>query len=89
MSSEKRLLSFLAGLVSGAVFILLFARIKAWNSRKRLLKKIDAFAEPFEESFNEIIDSITVKYDEAKQALSRIIEQKKAKSIEIDRNIET
>jgi gas vesicle protein len=87
MRSEKRLSGILAGIVSGALFVLLFTRIKAWKSRKRLLKKIDAFAEPFEERFNQLIDSITVKFDDLKEALSGFFEKKKVTSVEIDRTI--
>jgi hypothetical protein len=87
MRSEKRLSDILAAFVSGALFVLLFTRIKAWKSRKRLLKKIDAFAEPFEERFDELIDSIIVKFDELKEAVSDFFERKKVKSVEIDRTI--
>ena len=87
MRSGKRLSGILAGFVSGALFVLLFMRIKAWKSRKRLLKKIDAFAEPFEERFDELIDSITVKFDDLKEAVSGFFEKKKVKSVEIDRTM--
>ena len=86
MNSENRLLVFLAVLVSGALFFALFARIKVWNSRKRSLRKVDVFAEPLEEKFNEIVDSITVKFDEVKEAVTGFFEQKKVRSIEINRN---
>jgi len=86
MNSENRLLVFLAVLVSGALFFALFARIKVWNSRKRSLRKVDVFAEPLEEKFNEIVDNITVKFDEVKEAVTGFFEQKKIRSIEINRN---
>lgn len=87
MRSGKRLSGILAGIVSGALFVLLFTRIKAWKSRKRLLKKIDAFAEPFEERFNQLIDSITVKFDDLKEAVSGFFEKKKVTSVEIERTM--
>ena len=89
MNSENRLLVFVAVLVSGALFFALFSRIKAWNYRKRSLKKVDVFAEPLEERFNEFIDTITVKYDEVKEAVSSFFERKKVKSIESDKNIKS
>ena len=89
MNSENRLLVFLAVLVSGALFFALFSRIKVWNSRKRSLKKVDVFAEPAEERFNEFIDTITVKFDEAKEAVSGLFERRKVKSIKLDRNIKS
>ena len=87
MRSEKRLSGILAAFVSGALFVLLFTRIKAWKSRKRLSKEIDVFAEPFEERFDELIDSIIVKFDELKEAVSGFFEKKKVTSVEIDRTI--
>jgi hypothetical protein len=90
MNSENRLLLFLAVLVSGALFFALFTRIKVWNSRKKSFKKVDVFAEPPEEIFNEFIDTITVKFDEVKEAVSDIFERRKGKSvksIELDGNI--
>ena len=87
MRSGKRLSGILAGIVSGALFVLLFTRIKAWKSRKRLLKKIDAFAEPFEERFNQLIDSITVKFDDLKEAVPSFFEKKKVTSVEIDKTM--
>jgi hypothetical protein len=86
MNSENRLLVFLAVLVSGALFFALLTRIKVWNSRKRSLRKVDVFAEPLEEKFNEIVDSITVKFYEVKEAVTGFFEQKKIRSIEINRN---
>ena len=87
MRLGKRLSGILAGFVSGALFVILFMRIKAWKSRKRLSKKIDAFAEPIEERFNELIDSITVKFDDLKEAVSGFFEKKKVTSVEIERTM--
>lgn len=87
MRSGKRLSGILAGFVSGALFTVLFMRIKAWKSRKRLSKKIDAFAEPVGERFSEFIDSIIVNFDEFKEAFSGFFEKRKVKSVEIDNPI--
>ena len=87
MRLGKRLSGILAGFVSGALFVLLFIRTKTWKSRKRLSKEIDVFAEPFEERFDQLIDSITVKFDELKEAVSGLFEKKKVRSVEIDRII--
>jgi hypothetical protein len=89
MSSEKRLLGILAGLVSGALLIVLFARIKVLISRKRLLKKVDVFAEPLQERLNEFIDIITVTLDKGKDVVSGLFEQKKTGIVDRDRNIKT
>jgi hypothetical protein len=89
MNSENRLLVFLTVLVSGALFFALFTKIKVWNSRKRSLKKVDVFEEPSKERFNEFIDTITVKFDEAKDAVSGLFERRKVKSIKINKNIKS
>jgi hypothetical protein len=87
MRSGNRLSSVLAGFVSGALFVLFFMCIKDWKSRKRLSIKIDAFAEPFEERFNELIDSITVIFDDLIEAVPGFFEKKKVKSVEINRTM--
>ncbi len=89
MRSVKRLLSVFAGIVGGALLVVLFTRIKDWNYRKRLLQNVDVFAEPIEERFNEIIDGITVKYDKVKEAVAGFFEQKRTKSVVTDRNMKT
>jgi len=89
MRTGKRLLSLFAGIVSSALLMVLFTRIKDWNYRKRLLKNVDVFAEPIEERFYEIIDSITVKYDKVKEAFYGFFEQKRTKSVVTDRNMKT
>jgi hypothetical protein len=89
MSSGKRLSWVLTVLISGTLLAVLFARIKVWNSRRRILKKVDVFAEPFEEGFNEIIDIITVKFDEVKEAVIGLFEQKKIKTVDRERKIRT
>ena len=81
MNLIKRLLSVFAGIVSSALLMVIFTRIKEWNYRKRLQKNVDVFTEPVEERFNEIIDSITVKYDEVKDAFSGFFEQKRANQL--------
>lgn len=89
MRLGKRFLGVLAGFVGGTLLVALFALKKVLNSRRRLLKRVDVFAEPVEERFNEFIDSITVKFDEVKEAVSGYFEQKGPKTVESDRNIKT
>lgn len=89
MRTGKRLLNVFAGIVSGALLVVLFTRIKDWNYRKRLLQNVDVFAEPVGERFNEIIDNITVKYDKVREAVSGFFEQKRIKSVVTDRNMKT
>jgi hypothetical protein len=89
MSIGKRLLRVFAGLVGGTLIVVLFASIKARNSRKRLLKKVDVFAEPIKEIFNEFIDIVAVTFDDVKETVFGPFEQKRAKSVEADRKVKT
>jgi len=89
MRLGKRFLGVLAGFVGGALLVVVFTLNKVLNSRRRILKRVDAFAEPVEERVNEFIDSVTVKFDEVKEAVSGYFEQKRTKTVESDRNIKT
>ena len=89
MRLGKRFLGVLAGFVGGALLVVVFALNKVLNSRRRILKRVDAFAEPVEERVNEFIDSVIVKFDEVKEAVSGYFEQKRTKTVESDRNIKT
>ena len=89
MKSEKRLLVVLNGLFHGKLSALMIAQDKVRNSQKRLLKKVDVFAEPLSERFNEFIDIIAVSFDEVKEAVFGSNEQNKAKTVETGIRVKT
>jgi gas vesicle protein len=80
MSSGKVLLGVLAGVAAGALLGVLFAPDKGWNTRKRILKKGDEYADALTEKFNDFLDSISEKIDEVEEEVSDFAEQSTTKS---------
>ena len=80
MSSGKVLLGVLAGVAAGALLGILFAPDKGWNTRKRIAKKGEDYADGLQDKFNEFLDSISVKMSEGKEDVSDFAEQAKVKS---------
>jgi gas vesicle protein len=75
MSSGKILLGVIAGVAAGALLGVLFAPDKGWNTRKRIAKKADEYADGLREKFDEFLDTVSVKMDEAKDEISDFAEQ--------------
>jgi hypothetical protein len=82
MVSGKRFFVRLTGLFNDKRSTIVIAKDNVRRSRKKLLKKVDVFAEPFSEIFNEFIDIIAVAFDQAKEAVFGTIEQNRAKTVE-------
>jgi hypothetical protein len=80
MRPTRNLFAFFAGLVSGTLIILMIARIKARNSRRKLMKTVDVFTEPVAERINEFFDIIAVTFDIVKVAVAGLLGFRKAKS---------
>lgn len=72
----------LTALVNDRRSAFMIAHNKVRKSQKKLLKKVDVFAEPLSESFNEFIDIISVSFDVAKEAVFGTSEQNRAKTVE-------
>jgi hypothetical protein len=89
MTSEKRILVVLAGLVRGKQSPLMIAQNKVRKTQKKLLIKADVFAEPLSEIFNEFIDIISVVFDNVKEAVFGSNEQNKAKTVETGMKVRT
>ncbi len=79
MSSGKVLLGVLAGVAVGAALGVLFAPDKGWNTRKRISKKAEDITDDLREKFDEFLDSISVKVDEAKEDFADISGKNRAK----------
>jgi len=82
MVSGKRLYLMLTGLLTDKRSAFMIAQNKVRKSQKKLLKKVDVFAEPLSERFNEFIDIITVSFDVVKEAVFGTSEQNMAKTVE-------
>jgi len=89
MKSDKRLLVVLTSLVSGKLSAFKIAQNKVRKTPKKLLKKVDVFAEPLSEIIDEFIDIIAVSFDEVKEAVFGSNEQNKAKTVETGMKVKT
>lgn len=83
------LILVLAGLVSGSVLTVLVYRISVWTRNRRLLPKVDVFAEPLTEKLNELFDTVVVAFDLAIGTVTSILPQPKAKSVKIEKRVKT
>ncbi len=64
MDSEKVLLGFLAGVAVGATLGILFAPDKGSNTRKKIARRSNEYAEGIKEKFNEILENVNTKLEE-------------------------
>jgi gas vesicle protein len=83
MSSGKILLGVLAGVAAGALLGVLFAPDKGWNTRKRIYKKADEYAEELKDKFSEFIETISAKIEEAKEEVSDFAEKSEVTAREL------
>jgi gas vesicle protein len=65
MKSGKVFLGVLAGLAAGAMLGVLFAPDKGSVTRKKISGKAEALADEMKEKFNEFLDSISEKFNQA------------------------
>ena len=80
MGSGKVLLGVLAGVAVGATLGILFAPDKGTNTRKKISRKGDEYAEELEEKFNDFVDSITDKFEDMKNEATHMAENGKSKA---------
>jgi len=85
MSKGKVLLGLLTGVAVGAALGILFAPDKGWNTRKRISKKAEDLTNDLREKFDEFIDMVSVKVDEAKSKASDVADKAKEKAEEAKR----
>jgi len=83
MSSGKILLGVLAGVAVGATLGILFAPAKGADTRKKISKKGDDYADELGEKINELIGSIKEKFETAKTEASNMAQNGKAKVAEV------
>jgi gas vesicle protein len=74
MSSGKVLLGVLAGIAVGATLGILFAPDKGTNTRRKISRKGDEYAQELEEKFNEFVEGLTDKFEDMKNEAARIVE---------------
>jgi len=89
MRSVRKIFVALTGLAGGALLTLIITRIKVRNSRKRLLKKVDVFAEPFKERLDEIIDIVVVTFDAVTEVIATILPRRNTKPVKREPGVRT
>ena len=80
MSSGKVLLGILVGATAGALTGILLAPHKGAVTRKKIMRKTGAFTHSIKEKFDELLEHITEKLDQAKVEVTGFAEKKMAKS---------
>jgi len=75
MSSGKLLLGVLAGVAAGAVIGILFAPDKGSETRKKIAKKGEDYADGIKEKFNNLIDDLSQKVDGVQAKANKMAEE--------------
>lgn len=84
MGTGKILLGVLAGVAVGATLGILFAPDKGANTRKKIVKKGDDYADDLKEKFQEFVENMTEKYENVKEEASNLVEKAKNKAEELE-----
>ena len=75
MNSGKILLGVLAGAAAGALIGILFAPEKGSDTRKKIVRKGENYAEGLKEKLNDLMDTVAEKFDKVKEDVSNFAEQ--------------
>jgi gas vesicle protein len=87
MDSGKVLLGVLAGAAVGATLGILFAPDKGSETRKKIARKSNDYADGLEEKFNEMIDSMSKQFETVKQEAMQMVETGKEKLENIEEGV--
>lgn len=79
MKSGKVILGIMAGLAAGAALGILYAPGKGTTTRKKISKKGDAYIEDLKTMFDEFLETISDKFESAKDDADDLIEKGKSK----------
>ncbi len=89
MRSVKILLGVLVGMVSGVMVGILFAPEKGSDTRKKISKKREDYANAVKEKFNQFLDNLSEKSKRIGEEASDIVVDEKIKSEENKKNVIT
>lgn len=77
MKSGKVFLGLLAGVAAGAVLGILFAPDKGTTTRKKMMDKGEDYADAVKEKFDELLGTISDKYEGSKAVVSELVSKEK------------
>ncbi|MDZ7774553.1 MAG: YtxH domain-containing protein [Bacteroidales bacterium] len=80
MSTGKVLLGIIAGAAAGALAGILLAPEKGSKTRKRIIRKGEDYKDEVEDTFNELLDTITEKTEKVKDEISDYADKKMGKT---------
>ena len=89
MSAGKVLLGVIAGVAAGALLGVLFAPEKGLDTRKKISRKEEDLAGSLKEKFSKFLDTISGKFEMAKDEVTDIADNFQAKSEEIKKEVKT
>ena len=78
MNSGKLLLGVLAGVAAGAMVGILFAPEKGSKTKKKKSKKGEDYVGGFKEKFDEMLHSMSEKFNKVKEEYVDFVEESKA-----------
>ncbi|MFN3968643.1 YtxH domain-containing protein [Flavobacterium sp.] len=86
MSKGKVVLGVLAGVAVGGILGILFAPEKGSVTRKQIMDKGNDYADDFKSKYKDFADSVSEKFQSAKQEAQGLAENGKAKYDEIKKD---
>jgi len=87
MSTGKVLLGVLAGVATGAVLGILFAPDKGTETRKKISKKGEDYADGLKTKFNDFIETISENFNSAKGQAESMADAGKSRLQEANRDV--
>ena len=87
MSTGKVLLGVTAGLAAGALLGILFAPEKGSETRQRISKKAEDYADSLKGTFNNLMGSVKAKAEAVKEETNEFVQRGKRKTEETMRDV--
>jgi gas vesicle protein len=89
MNTGKILLGVIAGAAAGALAGILFAPAKGSKTRKRILKKGEAYSDAVKDKFNDLLEDVTEKFETMKEDITDFAEKKMGQTEETETKTKT